>query len=484
MGILSAGTLSGFKGPKGQKLVAHPNDSGLAYWVSANAIRHFIYEQRGKLEFDFGPGRKNVDCKGQHKPISATIVSSTDYDMRWAAAVSNGDVYYYHPAGARERVRAVNKPVVMNVRICYMNAAGCVTLQDALLPSGWTAVEAADGSQNPLYAQSGVQWMRGFARTRWGVNDSAKKFPGRPVNQSAGISVTRIGGSSRVDTAANVYRKGGFSNSSRYAVLASGNNFADAVVSAPLAARYSTGVLLTSSNGRLEPSVTSALSFGKVSHVFIVGSTGAVSAAKEAELRAAGMKVTRLGGADRFATSVAVGKHLRSNGVTRVALLADHQSFPDALSAGAAAGQQNGFVLLTRASWVNGQWRDTTPASVRSLALLQTDRYAVGGKSFNAARNWSNVRAIIGNDRYETSAALVRAFASGNNVVAATGENFPDALSAGALVAKRRGALLLVPPTGLSAQSRVLGRELNVTSITVVGGANSLSDAQVRKHLR
>ncbi|WP_371163930.1 cell wall-binding repeat-containing protein [Buchananella felis] len=484
VGVLSAGALSGFKGPKGEKLIAHPQDAGLAYWVSADAIRQFIYEQRGTLKFDFGPGKKSVDCKGNHKPISATIVSSTDYDVRWAAAVSNGDIYYYHPAGARERVRAVGKPVVMNVRICYMNAAGCITLQDSLLPSGWTQVNAADGSRNPFYAQSGVQWIRSYARTQWGHNDSAGKLPGRPANPKANIGLTRIGGASRVDTAANVYRQGGFANSSRYAVLTSGNNFADAVVSAPLAAQYGTGVLLTTSGGKLEPVVRDALSFGKVNHVFIVGSTGSVSAAKEAELRGAGIKVTRLGGADRFATSVSVGSHLKAKGANRVALLADYQSFPDALAAGAAAGQQGGFVLLTRISWSNGQWRDSTPAAVRNLAIGQRNRYAVGGKAFTAARGWSNVRAIIGNDRYETSAALVRAFASSNNVVAATGENFPDALSAGALVAKRRGALLLVPRQGISPQSRVLGRELSVNSITVVGGTSSLSDAQVKKHLR
>lgn len=57
-----------------------------------------------------------------------------------------------------------------------------------------------------------------------------------------------------------------------------------------------------------------------------------------------------------------------------------------------------------------------------------------GGK--NSIPGFDEIKRIAGSDRYETSLEIAREFNS-KNIVIASGENFPDALS-GALVAKKK----------------------------------------------
>lgn len=484
IGVMSGGEINAFYGPEAELLLAQNTEAGSSFWVAASVIQGFIYQHREILGFDYGPGRQSDSCEGKHALISATILSSTDPDARWAAAVQDGKTYFFHPSGWRQRVAELGRPVVFNVRRCYLNHAGCTTSVDWLLPPGWQWLSGADPTV-PAYAQPGAQWVKSYYQSTWGSNDGVAKFPGRPATSAQDVALQRMSGATRVETAAAVYRQAGYRDQSRHVVLVSGDNFADAVVAAPLAASYGTGTLLTcNSSAGLEAAVLEALEYGRVTSVLIVGSTGSVSQAKEEQLRARGLQVSRLGGEDRFATSVSVGKHLRGRGFTRVALMADHESFPDALAAGAAAGQRRGFVLLTRAALVESEWVDQTPAAVRELALLQAERFSVGGGAYKAAVGWEEIKPVVGYDRYETAASLARAFSLLDNAVAATGDNFPDALTAGALAANRQGALLLMPTDGVSPHTRVLARELGVQTVTVVGGERSLSDSQLRSHVR
>ena len=83
------------------------------------------------------------------------------------------------------------------------------------------------------------------------------------------------------------------------------------------------------------------------------------------------------------------------------------------------------------------------------------------------------------NDRYGTDAAVVeQAFgSSASTVYIADGQNFPDALGAGAAAAKAGAPVLLVTPTSIPA---AIAHELSVlapTKIYIVGGTASVSTA-------
>jgi hypothetical protein len=100
--------------------------------------------------------------------------------------------------------------------------------------------------------------------------------------------------------------------------------------------------------------------------------------------------------------------------------------------------------------------------------------YAIGGP---AAAADPGATAIVGADRYETSALLAaRLFSAPAEAGIATGLNFPDALAAGPWLARMHAPLLLAQPTGLPApvQSYLAGVAASLTQVELYGGPAAL----------
>jgi putative cell wall-binding protein len=91
------------------------------------------------------------------------------------------------------------------------------------------------------------------------------------------------------------------------------------------------------------------------------------------------------------------------------------------------------------------------------------------------------VSRISGADRYEMAVRIAQKTSpSGAPVVyLASGANFPDALSAGPVAVHEHGALLLVPPGGMTAGVESQLGALQPARVVVVGGPASVSDATV-----
>lgn len=87
------------------------------------------------------------------------------------------------------------------------------------------------------------------------------------------------------------------------------------------------------------------------------------------------------------------------------------------------------------------------------------------------------VDRIAGSDRYATAAAISQQFAAPVSAVyVATGQNFPDALSAAPAAAAAGGPLLLTSPTALPASVRSEIQRLQ-PQLVVVGGTGAVSAA-------
>ena len=93
----------------------------------------------------------------------------------------------------------------------------------------------------------------------------------------------------------------------RTAIVASGEVFADALVSGPIAAVGRHPVLLTPAD-RLHPDLVAYLADAGVEHVVLMGGTSALGAPVETALTDLGLAVTRLAGATRFETAVAMAE--------------------------------------------------------------------------------------------------------------------------------------------------------------------------------
>ena len=130
-----------------------------------------------------------------------------------------------------------------------------------------------------------------------------------------------------------------------YALLATGSAFPDALSGGALAALNGAPLLVVPGGKGSLPTTTRALlrDLG-TGRVTVLGGPSAVSAGIVAGLRAEGIVVERLSGADRYGTSAAVAARFPKK--TPSALIASGANFPDALSAVTLAAVRTAPVIL------------------------------------------------------------------------------------------------------------------------------------------
>ncbi len=259
----------------------------------------------------------------------------------------------------------------------------------------------------------------------------------------------RIAGSDRYATASAVSRSH-FGSGVPVAYVATGRDFPDALAVGPAAGLQGGPVLLTNTT-ELPQATRDELSRLRPQRIVVVGGPTVVSNGVMQALQAyTSQQVTRIAGADRYATAAAVSRASFAAGVYGV-FVATGQAFPDALAAGPAAMAARGPVLLTQGGSLPQATRD-------ELARLRPGRiWIVGGPSAvsdGVAQQLQayapEVRRLAGANRYETAAAVSAAiFGTPASVYLATGANFPDALAAVPVAGRSLSPLLLVQATGV-----------------------------------
>lgn len=204
------------------------------------------------------------------------------------------------------------------------------------------------------------------------------------------------------------------------------------------------------------------------------------------EIVLVGLDTERLAGANRYETAVAVSEFSFPTTSTTV-FIANGLNFPDALAAGPAAGALDGSLLLTSPN--------SLPAVVRDeIIRLQPETiYIVGGTSAVSTAVEAALDAIdtpgptdptvvrlSGANRYLTGAAIVEEVWDGvtvPEVFIATGRNYPDALSAGAVAAGEEVPVILVDgnQATVPASTLALITSLGPSQITIAGGPSVVS---------
>ena len=258
-----------------------------------------------------------------------------------------------------------------------------------------------------------------------------------------GLPVQRIAGTDAIGTSIAVsVAEFPAAHSAGAVVLARSDFFSDALAGGPLAAELGGPLLITPGAGissaldpRVQAEIQRVLPVGGT--VYLLGGDLALSPAIDAALRALGYATQRLAGADEYATAVDIAEQL---GNPATIFEATGLNFPDALSAVPAAIVRGAAILLTEGSV-------QAPETAAYLAGHPGDvRYAVGGPlaAFGAD---PSATGVYGQDLYGTSAAVASTFFAQASVFgAATGANFPDALSGGVFMGTpgRVGPMLLV----------------------------------------
>ncbi len=298
-----------------------------------------------------------------------------------------------------------------------------------------------------------------------------------------GVTVSRLGGDDRYDVAVGISQKS-FPGTVPVLYIATGSNYPDALSAAPAAAMQHAPLLLVPTDS-IPANVTAEIKRLAPTKIIVAGGPASVSDAVFTQLSALATQVERESGTDRYAVSLGVTEDAFMAG-SATAYLATGATFPDALSASAAAGSKHAPVIL-----VNGAQSTVDPDLAALLTQLGVAHIVIVGGTASVTpalqtalagvAGVADVQRVNGDDRFIVSGQINRSsFTTSSNVYVASGMTFPDALS-GAAVAGAQSAPLYVIP-GPCIPSYVLKDivSLGATQMTILGGPASVAPAVER----
>lgn len=292
----------------------------------------------------------------------------------------------------------------------------------------------------------------------------------------------RAFGATRYDTAVDVSKQ--FA-SATHVVIATGGNYPDALAGAPLAYKMGAPLLLAGPAGLSEAALAEVKRLGATNAV-ILGGTGAVPEAVRSQLTAAGMpagNIVRIAGADRYDTSRLIALKLQAvsgGGSVPLAFVATGANFPDALAAAGVAAKMGAPILLVKGDAVP----PATASAMGALGVADTVVLGLEGAiSSGVAAQLPSPERLGGADRFGTAASVaawaVDTSGSGflaQDLVVATGDNFPDALASGAFAATIDAPTLLVSEdVPASTSTFIAARKASVQKLYVIGGTSAVS---------
>ncbi|WP_369826344.1 cell wall-binding repeat-containing protein [Cellulomonas sp. PSBB021] len=291
--------------------------------------------------------------------------------------------------------------------------------------------------------------------------------------------VQRLSGDDRFATAAAIGRAA--FPTGRTVVVVSGQqaSLVDGLVAAPYARSIKAPVLLSTRSSVPEASMAEITRRGATSAV-LVGGTGVLTTDVSAQLRAAGLSVTRLSGADRYATAAAVARAFGSASSVVVASGVT-ANLVDAAAAGGPAAASGQPVLLVPRSSVPPATRATiTALGARSATIVGGTGVVTSSVADALRADGLRLTRLSGTDRYATAAAVADAYepsVKAGTVVLASGldANLVDSLTGGVL-----GRLtLLTAGAGVPAATDRWFAVREVSLLQVLGGTGAVPDSAV-----
>ena len=157
------------------------------------------------------------------------------------------------------------------------------------------------------------------------------------------FKVDRLSGADRYKTSAQIAAKL-IDGKTTTLEIASGENYADALSLNNAAEKDKAPILLVRVNA-IDKSVEDVIKSSKASLINIAGGEKSVSESTKANIKKiSNVTVNRIGGADRYETSILLAKY---SGAKEVVVVASGEDFADALVAAPFSAQQKGAILLT-----------------------------------------------------------------------------------------------------------------------------------------
>jgi Putative cell wall-binding domain len=312
------------------------------------------------------------------------------------------------------------------------------------------------------------------------IDDNGNPFTGDYYLEfTTGPEFCRLSGPTRYETSVEISKFG--SPYGPYIVLATGEDFPDALCATPLATKYEAPILLTNKNS-LPAAAENEIDRLKPKEAFLIGDADVISGNVENVLRSKGINTTRISGRTRYETSLEIAEFL--NSPAQEAFVVTGADYPDALSIASYAANKHIPILLTE--------KDKVPDGIKNYITSKgiTKTYVVGGTgviSDSVLNSLPNAERIAGNNRYETNFEVLSRFNFFyGEVYFATGQDFPDALSGAAIAGAGNNPVILADDSmpdnivGLLNQNKDLMKKMK----RILGGSDVVSDSIINRIFR
>lgn len=291
------------------------------------------------------------------------------------------------------------------------------------------------------------------------------------------LNISRVSGNDRYETSIEI-SKNNFEKS-KYAIIASGEDFPDALFGGTLAVQIEAPILLSSKNS-ISKSSKDEIKRLEAEKVYILGGVNTISNPVEKEIEELGVVVERIYGENRGETAVRIAEKIRTSlkldeNVGKIAIV-NGFDFSDALSAApfiGISGETNiGFT---------GLYPYATIKSIPDIIF--------GGKNSVPYELLDGGIRLSGENRYETAVEIAKGYKDYlkkdiDTIVLVVGEDYPDALASATVASMNNGAILLTNSEKLSVETKdYINNNNNIKNIIIVGGEKSVSK-NIEKHLK
>lgn len=296
------------------------------------------------------------------------------------------------------------------------------------------------------------------------------------------MSVTRISGPSRYETAVAISKKGW--DKSDLIILSRGDLFPDALAGAPLSAKFNAPMLLTDSQ-LLNNSTRDEILRLKAKEAIVLGSEDALSQKVvedlESQCNIPNAKIHRIGGSTRYDTAALIASWL-DKPTKQTAIIATGENFPDAISGASLATHEKMPILLVNTENIYPKTQEVLKnLNINKIIILGgNDVIPSGIEAWLNNKGYQTLARLSGDDRYLTSTAIadygISQKMSPKEIFFATGEDFPDALTAAPLAARLNQTLVLTRKkfTPLSLYQWLDNHSF--TNATFIGDKEAISD--------
>ncbi|MGO0904520.1 cell wall-binding repeat-containing protein [Clostridioides difficile] len=295
---------------------------------------------------------------------------------------------------------------------------------------------------------------------------------GGSSTNTTGPSEENLTGDDRYETAVRISKRG--FDSAENVILVNSTSIPDALSATPFSATKNAPILLTEKD-KLNINTEAEIKRLKAKNIYIIGGKNTLTYDLEKEIKAKGFTPIRIGGIDRYSTSLELAKEIdKIIDVEKISVANGQTGLADAISVGGISAQNKMPIILTNFK------NDMTP--IREFIDKEeiTTSYIIGGETSlpkDIEKQFPSPKRLGGEDRNKTNSKVIEEFYKEkelrNLYITKNGtireNDLIDALSVGVLAGKNKSPVMLVGKS-LDEHQKTLVKNKKFDRITKVGG--------------